>query len=116
MHEYFVVQNLIKIVEKIIHQYPGKKIIKAVLLIGRYSGVEPELLKRALEFFKKETPLEEAEIVIEIEDFRIRCKDCEREFTKEKWDLSCPFCYSFNTEIKSGERLLLKTLELIDVT
>ncbi|MCS7279002.1 MAG: hydrogenase maturation nickel metallochaperone HypA [Thermodesulfobacteriaceae bacterium] len=114
MHEYFIVQNILKITEELMKKYPGKKIVKVVLLIGRYSGVEPDLLKSALEFFKKESPLEEAEILIEIEDFKIRCKDCKKDFSKEKWDLSCPFCDSFNTEVISGEKILLKTLELMD--
>lgn len=116
MHEYFVVKSVLQVVEDIINKYPGKKIIKAVLLIGKFSGVEPELLKTALEFFKKGTPLEEAEIVIEIEDFKVRCKTCAREFSKDRWDLSCPYCESFNTEIVSGEELLLKSLELVDAS
>jgi hydrogenase nickel incorporation protein HypA/HybF len=52
--------------------------------------------------------------VIEIEDLRMRCQKCQQEFSKEKWDLTCPFCGSFETEVLSGEEMLLKSLELVD--
>lgn len=115
MHEYFIVQNLFKVVENLLKQHPRKKIVKAVLLIGKYSGVEPELLKTALEFFKRDSPLKEAEIILEITELKLKCKDCEIEFNKDKWDVLCPRCGSFNTQIISGEELLLKSLELVDV-
>lgn len=113
MHEYFIVQNILKTVEDVLRDYPGKKVTKAVLLIGKFSGVEPDLLKTALDFFKKGSPLEEAEIIIELEDLKIKCLDCGKETVKERWDIICPFCKSFNTQIISGEEMFLKTLELV---
>ena len=112
MHEYFIVQNILRTVEDLVRDYPGKKITKAVFLIGKFSGVEPELLKTALDFFKKGSPLEDAEIVLELEDLKIKCLDCGKEATKEKWDITCPFCGSLNTKVVSGEEMFLKTLEL----
>lgn len=112
MHEYFIVQNIIKTVENFIKDYPNKKITKAVLLIGKFSGVEPELLKTALEFFKKGSPLEKAEIILELEDLKIKCLDCGNESIKDRWDITCPRCGSFNTKVLSGEEMFLKTLEL----
>ena len=70
MHEFFIVQNLLKTVEDYVAQYNAKKVSKLVLLIGKFSGVEPDLLQSALEFFKKGTVLEDAEIVIEIEELK----------------------------------------------
>lgn len=113
MHEYFIVQNIIKTIEEIIKDYPGKKIVKAIFLIGKFSGIEIDILKNALEFFKKETPLEKAEIVFELEDLKIKCLNCGAENIKEKWNLMCPNCGSMNTEVISGEELILKTLELV---
>ncbi|HAA83611.1 MULTISPECIES: hydrogenase maturation nickel metallochaperone HypA [Thermodesulfobacterium] len=114
MHEFFIVQNVIRTVEDLMVNHPKKKVVKAVLLIGRFSGVEPELLQTALDFFKQGSVLKDAEIVIEIEDLRMRCQKCQQEFSKEKWDLTCPFCGSFETEVLSGEEMLLKSLELVD--
>jgi len=114
MHEYFVVQNILRTVEEFLKDYPGKRVTKAVFLIGKFSGIEPELLKTALDFFKKGSPLEDAEIVFEFEDLKIRCLDCGKTTVKEKWNLVCPFCGSFNTEVISGEEMFLKTLELED--
>ena len=115
MHEFFIVQNILRTVEDLLKEYPGKKVTKAVFLIGKFSGVEPELLKTALDFFKKGSPLEDAEIVLELEDLKIKCLDCGKEAIKEKWDMICPFCGSFNTKVVSGEEMFLKTLELDEV-
>ncbi|PMP68236.1 MAG: hydrogenase maturation nickel metallochaperone HypA [Thermodesulfobacterium geofontis] len=112
MHEYFIVQNILRTIEDLIKDYPGKRITKAVFLIGKFSGVEPDLLKTALDFFKKGSPLEDAEIVFELEDLKIRCLDCGKEAVKEKWNMICPFCGSLNTEVISGEEMFLKTLEI----
>lgn len=114
MHEFFIVQNIIKTVEELLVNYPDKKVSKMVLVIGKFSGVEPELLKTALEFFKKGTCLEEAEITFELNDLKLRCKNCNKEFFKEKWNIICPYCQSLDTEVVEGEEMLLKTLELVD--
>ncbi len=114
MHEFFVVQNILKSVEEILKDYPGKRVDRMVLLIGKFSGIEVELLKEALSFFKKGTPLEKAEIVFEMEELKIRCRDCGKESIKEKLEMICPFCGGLNTEIISGDKMLLKRLELID--
>jgi len=115
MHEYFIVQNIIKTVEEILNNYPDKKVVKIVLVIGKFSGVEPDLLKTALEFFKKGTPLEDAEIFLELTDLKIKCKECKKEFFRDKWNVICPYCQSLNTEVIQGEEMILKTLELVDV-
>ncbi len=115
MHEFYVVQNIIKSVEECLQNYPGKRVAKVVLLIGKFSGVEPELLKTALDFFKKGSVLEEAEVVLEIEELKLRCLECGEEFIKEKWDLTCPKCGSLRTEVISGDQMLLKSLELEEV-
>jgi hydrogenase nickel incorporation protein HypA/HybF len=112
MHEYFIVQNILRTVEDFIRDYPGKRITKAVFLIGKFSGVEPDLLKTALDFFKKGSPLENAEIVFELEDLKIKCLDCGKEAIREKWNMTCPFCNSLHTEVIAGEEMFLKTLEL----
>jgi len=112
MHEFFVVQNIIRSVEELMEQYPGKKVVKVVLLIGKFSGVEPDLLKTALDFFKKGSVISEAEVVIETEELKLRCNACGKEFVKDKWDLMCPFCNSLNTEVIAGDQMLLKSVEL----
>lgn len=116
MHEFSIVQNIITIVENQLQKYPGKKVSKMVLLIGKFSGVEIELLKTALEFFKEFSPLKDAEIVIETENLKIKCIECGKESIKDRWDIRCPYCGSFNTEVIAGEEMYLKTLELIDET
>ncbi len=115
MHEFFIVQNIIKTVEDILHKYPGKRVTKAVLLIGKFSGVEIDLLKNALEFFKTGSVLEEAEILIETQDLKIKCLDCGKECIKDKWDVTCPYCGSTNTQVIAGEEMFLKTLELEEI-
>jgi len=114
LHEFFIVQNIIRSVEECLAEYPGKRVEKVVLLIGKFSGVEIDLLKTALDFFKKGSVIENAEIVIETEDLKLKCNECGKEFVKDKWDMMCPYCGSLNTTVIAGQDMLLKTLELVE--
>jgi len=58
MHEFFIVQNILRTVEDLIKNYPGKKVTKTNFLIDKFSGVEPELLKNCFRIFqKRKSPL-----------------------------------------------------------
>ncbi len=113
MHEFSIVSSLMLIIEEQARLHNAKKVSKVVVGIGRLSGVEPDLLKIAFDTFKEKTICEEAELVMEIEDVRIRCRDCGRETVLgERLSRKCPHCGSLNTDIVGGQDLYLKSLEL----
>lgn len=112
MHEFSIVQSLLSMVEDYVRQEGAKFVSKIVVQVGALSGVEPHLLKVAFETFKEGTVAERAQLVLEIEPLKIRCGDCGEESEKEELTAVCPVCGSINTEVISGEDLLLKSLEM----
>ena len=91
----------------------AKKVTKVVVGIGKLSGVEPDLLKIAFDTFKEKTICEDAELVMEIEDITLRCRECGKETVLgERLTRKCPVCGSLNTEIVRGQDLYLKSLEM----
>ncbi|NPA14231.1 MAG: hydrogenase/urease nickel incorporation protein HypA [Aquificae bacterium] len=113
MHEFSIVSSLMNLIEDYARQYGAKKVTKVVVGVGRLSGIEPDLLQLAFDTFKEKTICEEAELVIEMEDLKIQCRDCGKTSTMgEKLSRKCPNCGSLNTEIIGGQELYLKSLEM----
>ena len=112
MHEFSIVSSLMLLIEEYAREHNAKKVAKVVVGIGKLSGVEPDLLKIAFDTFKERTICEEAQLVMEIEDVALKCRDCLKETTlREKLSRKCPHCGSLNTEIIRGQDLLLKSIE-----
>jgi len=112
MHEFSIVSSMMMLIEDYARKYNAKAVSKVVVGVGRLSGVEPDLLKIAFDTFKEKTICENAELVIEIEDLTIKCRDCGKETEMgEKLSRKCPHCGSLNTEIVRGQDMYLKSLE-----
>ncbi|GAB6066392.1 hydrogenase maturation nickel metallochaperone HypA [Aquifex pyrophilus] len=112
MHEFSIVQSLLTMIEDYAREHNAKAVSRIVVSIGVLSGVEPHLLEMAFNTFKEGTIAEKAEFVMEIENLKLRCRDCGKEGKKEELNMVCPFCGSLNTEITAGQDMLLKSLEL----
>jgi hydrogenase nickel incorporation protein HypA/HybF len=113
MHEFSIVSSLLQLIEEYAQKYNAKKVYKVVVSIGRFSGIEPDLLKLAFDTFKEQTICEEAELIIEIQELKLKCNKCGKEAViKEKFTRQCPFCGSFDTQFIKGEDLLLKSIEM----
>ncbi|NPB05393.1 MAG: hydrogenase maturation nickel metallochaperone HypA [Aquificae bacterium] len=113
MHEFSLVSSLMMLIEEQARLHNAKRVTKVVLGVGRFSGVEPDLLKLAFDTFKEKTICEDAELVLEIEELTLRCRDCGKESVlRERPTKKCPSCGSLNTEFVAGRDLYLKSLEL----
>ncbi|MEN3029151.1 MAG: hydrogenase maturation nickel metallochaperone HypA [Aquificaceae bacterium] len=112
MHEFSIVQSLMELIEEQVKARGAKKVFRVELLVGLLSGVEPHLLRLAFDTFKEGTLAEEAELIIHPEGLKLYCVDCGEEFEKEELNAQCPRCGGLNTEIRGGQELLLKSLEL----
>ena len=112
MHEFSIVQSLLQLIEEYAIKNNAKEVKKIVVSVGVLSGVEPHLLEIAFNTFKEGTVAQNAKLVIEIEKLKINCLDCGTESEKEELNMVCPKCNSLNTQIISGEDLILKSLEL----
>lgn len=112
MHEYSIVQSLIKSCEEQAEKNSATKITKVVLKVGVLSGVEIELLKTAFDTFKEETICDSCEILINYQKIVILCNKCKEESTLEKNEFLCPSCDSNDLEVVDGEDMYLMSLEM----
>lgn len=112
MHEYSLFLSLLKHLEEALWPYKNPRVIKLVLSVGEFSGIDLNYLKEVIENFKEGTPLEEAEIVFEKEPLQVECKRCGKRGIPQRPEAQCPFCQAYEVKIVGGLDLLLKSLEI----
>lgn len=64
MHEYSIVQALIEQCEGYARDNGASAVTRVEVQIGRYSGVETELLERAFETFRESSVCERAQLIL----------------------------------------------------
>jgi hydrogenase nickel incorporation protein HypA/HybF len=81
-----------------------------VLEVGQFSGVEPDLLRFAFQFVKKESILEGVQIEILTPPLALFCKNCKAEYAASLDDLCCPTCGNATFEVLSGRELRVTSI------
>ncbi len=112
MHEMSIALNILEIVEKELKKADGKKIERLNLAVGKLSGVVVESLQFALEASRKNSPIADAEIIIDEINAKMKCMNCDFEFNTDDFYSICPNCNSFKHHIISGKELLIKSLTI----
>ncbi|QCT94383.1 hydrogenase/urease nickel incorporation protein HypA [Caminibacter mediatlanticus TB-2] len=112
MHEFSIVDSLLRLADEHAKKNNAKKVTKLEIKIGELSGVEPDLLKTAFDTFKEGTVCEEAEFIIINQPIVIKCNDCNYEGEPNKDEYVCPNCKGVNIKIIDGEDMYLMSLEL----
>ncbi len=112
MHELSLIAQLFEIMNKKAAEEKARKITFVKLKVGALSGAVPELLESAFHIYKKDSLASEAKLAIEKIPLRVQCQDCQAEFFKDDFILTCSACCSTRLKILSGTELLLEKMEL----
>jgi len=112
MHELSVCQSIIGQVTRIAAEHHARCIDKIYLQIGPLSGVEPELLRSAFSIACAETVAAHAELVIRTIPVTIQCQRCHKTSEVAMNRLVCRHCGNWQTQLISGNELLLERIEL----
>lgn len=112
MHELSVCNALIRQVERISHDHGASGVHRIFVVIGPLSGIEPELLRRALPLAAAHTVAHAAELVIRAADVVVRCNECAAESVVSANRLLCGVCGDFRTRLVSGDEMILERVEL----
>lgn len=111
MHELAVCQALIAQVAALAHLRRAR--VSAVHVgLGPLAGVEPALLAEAYPIAAAGTAAENSRLVIEVDEVRVRCRECAAETVATANRLLCGECGAWRTEIVSGDAMLLLRVEL----
>ncbi len=112
MHEFSIVQSLLQLIEEQARQNNASRVTRVVVQIGKFSGVEPHLLKTAFDTFKAHSIAADAELEMQIQDLELECQQCHTTFTPQDMQFICPNCQSTDVDIIHGREMLLLSLEL----
>lgn len=112
MHELAICQSLIQQLNEIASEHPASRIAAVHLQIGPLSGVEPRLLQEAFPIASAGTVADGAELNFQNSPVRIRCPECGNEQASNSNQLSCESCGNWQTELISGDEMILQRVEL----
>ena len=115
MHELAICQGLLSEIGRVAAAHGADELTKIVIAIGPLSGVEPQLLERAFSVARVGTVAHRASLQIETSPVTVWCKTCEIETKVASNALLCGTCGTWQVQLKSGDELLLKRLELADM-
>ena len=112
MHEVALAQSVWREVEAQMSRRPADLLIAINLVVGRWSGADPESLEFALSLLAADSQWPDARIHIRTEPLAIQCRACGREFEPQELDLACPGCGASDTEVARGRDMRLESLEV----
>ena len=116
MHELSVCLSMLDQVRDIARERDAQQVSKIYVQVGPLSGIEPKLLAQAFPIASAGTVAEQAELILETSELKVRCRDCDEESATQANNLLCPSCGSNNTQLISGDELMLARVELITNT
>ncbi len=112
MHEYHIVESVVKqILEKAISQN-AKKITGVTLILGELSGFKEESIRVYFDALSKGNILEGAKLVVKPVKSKLKCKDCGQVFEHEKSNFNCPKCGSLGILTDSGKEFYIDNIEV----
>lgn len=112
MHEGAIVHSLLEIAKEIRIKEELKEILKVKIIVGKFHQIVEEVMIANFNFMKIEYDgFDNAVLLMTEKEVRIKCEDCQHEFTIDEPIFMCPKCNSFNTELISGKELYIETME-----
>ena len=109
MHELSIAEAVVDIV---VRHAGGRPVSAVELKVGHLRQVVPSALEFAFELVAQGTPVEGAELRMEVVPATGECRACGAETDLPGFPLCCRVCGSFDVEVTRGEELLVDSLEL----
>lgn len=112
MHELSLCQGMLPQLESIAREHKAAAVTRVTVQIGPLSGIEPQLLAQAFPIASAGTIAEGASLVTESLPIRVRCSRCGAESEAQANRLLCGACGHWQTQLLSGDEMLLASVEL----
>lgn len=112
MHEMSIAQSLIDIIQEEMDRHQATSLKSVRLNIGQLSAVVPESLSFCFEVITAGTPLEGAELIMDMVPLMGSCRACKETFEIEDYAFSCPKCGSPEIDTISGQDLSIVEMEV----
>jgi len=112
MHELSLCQEILNILQTQSVQQSFNKIMHIKLEVGELSCVDPNALAFGFTQIAKDTLAAEAKLDIITVPGRAFCEQCKKEVALSKYLAPCPDCDSWQLQIRSGNELRIKDIEV----
>ena len=112
MHEMSIAESLISIVKEEMESHGATSLRSVRLHIGKLSAVVPEALSFCFRILVERTPLEGADLVMDMVPLKGYCSRCMGEFEIEDYLFVCPSCGNTKIDILEGQELSIVEIEV----
>ena len=112
MHELSLCDDLLDQVVAIAAQHHAQSVESITVHIGAWSGVEPSLLDTAFTLIKTGTIAEQALLIVQTVPVIVSCRHCGAKSETVANRLLCSACHSADTDLISGDELILASVAL----
>ena len=112
MHELGIMSGVMDAVTQAADDAGADKVLKITLSVGVMTEAIEDSLYFAFEALSEGTPIEGAELVINMVQPRSVCLDCGNEFDHDRFHVGCPKCGSYATQLTQGREMRIDSIEV----
>jgi len=116
MHELAICQDLLSQVSRIANERGATRVDRIVTVIGPLSGVEIPLLESAFSIARCGTVAADAILETEPCGILVQCRQCGATSETSAGNLTCRQCGDWRVDLKQGDEMLLRTVELSGIS
>ena len=111
MHELSIARTIVETVSnRLVEMKVSGPVRRIALRVGPLDAVVPDALRYCFEVCADDTPLEGAELAIELLTSEGLCNECGTEFVVEQPVFLCPRCHSSDILLEDGEGLTIEAI------
>jgi hydrogenase nickel incorporation protein HypA/HybF len=113
MHEYSLMEGVVKQLRTSAAENDIKQISRVALVVGKMTMVVPDSLQFAFEVFRQQEAFLKDDAVLEIreEPAMGECKDCQHRYEIKDYEFICPSCSGVNIKLVGGRGLYIEYYE-----
>ncbi len=112
MHELSITQDILAIALDEAKAARANKITRIDITVGELSGISDECVKFYFDFLSKNTIAAEATLSFQRSPTTLRCRLCDRLFTPDSDEWSCPDCHEPKVDIVTGRESYVSSIEV----
>jgi len=113
MHEMSIMSSLFRIIKEHAIDRGARRILSVSVVLGAFSGVDPDLLRSAFGVFSENSIADGAQFHIRTRPLMIKCAHCgDVEIELSDLGQSCPKCGGSAIDLPLNDELLIENMEI----
>jgi hydrogenase nickel incorporation protein HypA/HybF len=113
MHELAIAMSILDVAAEQAERHGGRRVAAIHVRLGALAGVVQDALRSAFAMAREESPLDQAELVIEEMPIVVYCASCDAEHAlTHVGEFRCPVCQALTAEVRGGRELEIIALEI----